>query len=91
MSMEQRYMSKGVAGELHQEEVAVNTDENSNEVVSADNMCRVCASSLDGDSRKIQKTSKNLPEAFSKLYDLDEAEEAFMPTYLHRRCYQQVD
>ena len=54
-----------VAGDLHQGEVAVNTDENSNEVVSADNLFRVCASSVDDDHRKILKTSKNLPAAFS--------------------------
>ena len=58
---EEPVQDEGVAGELHQDEVAVNTDENSNEVVSADNLCRVCASSVDDDPRKILKTSKNLP------------------------------
>ena len=47
---------------------------------------------MDGDSRKILKTAKNLPAAFSKLCGLDvKSEEAFMPTYLHSSCSQQVD
>ena len=47
---------------------------------------------MDDDPRKILKTSKNLPAAFSKLYGLDvTAEPAFMPTYLHKNCCQQID
>ena len=76
-------------------------DENLNEVVDAveeetltdvEELCRVCESSVEDDPRKILKTAKNLPAAFSKLYDIDiNTEDSSMQTYLHRKCFFKID
>ena len=80
------------AVEAQQEEDVYVEDENLNEVVDAKDMCRVCESSIDTDSRKMMKTSKSLPAAFSKLYGIDiKAEDSSMPTYLHQKCYMKID